>query len=294
MDTITADAEDFFRSFWGEQKLAVLFQITKELESFHPKDDVRHLPLIWFRIAHASRHGLKQSDRVTVENHLLMVANNLNLRNSMPVVTPELAKKIVNLEFIGNDMDILEGGINPFCLLVPNEGNDIECPNSCEISLARDLIHQYDKTGTIINNMLGVVDLRLICDWKHTTKIMEAQYIVLVALLGQEHKLVKRFERFLNKYKANQDHYNSHMSNAPLNTNGYQNRHAIILRFVQVVLFQWFNNKDDGYFERFLENIDGKYTSDWKSYACMPTLYQPQPWPTLILCKGKGLGSIGM
>lgn len=265
--------EEVIRTYWGDEKLALLLKIVKQ-------NHVRLLPPLWKRLALASQHGLQVLERVTIENHIVGIANSLNLANSVPFITPELARKIVSFEFAGDDLEDLDEGINPFSLVVKNEGDDIAYENTTDMMLARLKIRNHDNQVATKGYMIRVADLRLVSDWKHVTTLLEAQYIILVALLGHNHLVVNKYQHFLHKYKADKDHYNEHLMNGYL-CGGYKYRHAIILRFVQETLYNWFHpffspnlREMDVHavdFDYFLRCINEGHS--WMDYATLPFPY---------------------
>ena len=283
--------EELVRAYWGD-KLSQIFELVKPLPSLRVSEDIKTLPPLWLRIAVQSRFGIPHRDRVTIENHFLSVANQLGLGKSTPLVTPEMAKKIVNLKIVADDTQFLDEGVNPFNLLVRTEDLGCQYPNTGDVVLAEKIIQEYDATGKMPEYSLSVSDMRLVCDWKHTIRILEAQFIVLIAMLGNGHILVEKYEHFLNKFKANQNKYIDHLTNNVYMHCPYKYCHAIILRHVHQVLFDWLRPIVYGYrdseileatdihFDRFLRDMDsGTYTYD---YSVLPVPYQGWNWDNIF------------
>lgn len=292
MELIPQSHEERVRAYWGEERLSYIYEVAC-IGTWHNDRRLERLPPLWLRIAHDSRHGLPHRQRVTIENHLLSIADDRGLRKSMPIVSPELADKIVNLHLVGDNIDNLDEGINPFNLLVSNCDLSCKYPNTSDIELAQSRIREYDETGQCAKYNFGVLDLRVIDDWNHTTRILEAQLIVLEALLGKYHRVVQEYEKFLYKYIANQVRYNDCMTNAYLPP-PYRYRHAIILRFVHVVLFGWLRpifypncevvDVHDVDFEMFLLSIEGD-TDYWMTFSRIPHPYQGWHFTNVLDCK---------
>ena len=79
--------------------------------------------------------GNGKCERQTIEQLFGEVATNTGDVDQAPVVTPDLAKKIITLRFAGTNMDDLSNGINPFIMVI----QDYTSPNNekaCCTSLA--------------------------------------------------------------------------------------------------------------------------------------------------------------
>jgi len=76
------------------------------------------LPELWTNLA--SNNGKK--DRQIIEMAFKDKAAELRMKTSTPIVTPNLAKKIIELRLVGTNLDALEEGINPFSVAPPAPG----------------------------------------------------------------------------------------------------------------------------------------------------------------------------
>jgi hypothetical protein len=72
------------------------------------------LPDVWTNLA--SNSGKR--DRQIIEMAVREKATELGMKHSTPIITPNLAKKITDLRLVGNNMDDLDEGINPFSTVI--------------------------------------------------------------------------------------------------------------------------------------------------------------------------------
>ena len=93
------------------------------------------LPKIWACIV--EENGKRE--RETIEQLFLEVAANTGDVDQAPVVTPDLAKKIVTLCFAGTNVDDLLDGINPFIMVTQDHTSpDNEKAYFASLATARD------------------------------------------------------------------------------------------------------------------------------------------------------------
>jgi hypothetical protein len=87
---------------------------------------VRHeedLPEVWHRVA-----SCKKQERFIIEEAVSEAAEAATYYDSAPVITPGLAKSIVNRQFVGADIDNLAEGIRSFTPVV----NDMQLTDASE------------------------------------------------------------------------------------------------------------------------------------------------------------------
>jgi hypothetical protein len=69
-----------------------------------------NLPDVW---VNSANNGGKR-DRQIIQATFREIATEVGIQGATPVVTPSLAKKIVDMRLVGNNLDNLEEGISPF------------------------------------------------------------------------------------------------------------------------------------------------------------------------------------
>lgn len=219
-------------AYWGEEAvvyLCTLCEVTSEEE----------LPNIWSMVAAAGKR-----DRIAIENSILATARRMQLVESAPLVTPDFARKITNLQLSGTDVDNFDEGLQPFALLVPNHGMLSAYTNRADISQAQQLIEEYDlMTNGSVNTTLAdakaiktpVSKQRLVKDLSHLRTVLEAQGIVLQTVLGSTHPVSVNFDLMLQTYCKRENFFK-----ARLDALGMDHAPSRLLRFVQIRLVNWF------------------------------------------------------
>lgn len=219
-------------AYWGEEACVFLCTMC-EVDS----EDL--LPSVWTLIAAAGKR-----DRIAVENAILATARRLQLVESAPLVTPEFAKKLTNLQLAGTDVDNLAEGLQPFALLVPDHGTILNNHNKQAVRDARQLMDEYDlMTDGSVNTSLADAKTirtpssgqRLITDLSHLRTVLEAMDVVLHTVLGPQHSVTANYDIFLNTYCKRENYFK-----ARLNTLHVEYAPSRLLRYVQIRLINWF------------------------------------------------------
>lgn len=219
-------------AYWGEEAVIYLCNLC----DVNSEDE---LPNVWAAIAAAGKR-----DRIAIENSILATARSMQLVESAPVVTPEFAKKVTNLQLAGNDVDNFDEGVQPFALLVPNHGLIASYTNKTEIALAQQMINEYDlmTDGSVNTSLADAKSIRtphtkqrLVKDLSHLRTILEAQHIVLQTILGSTHPVTASFNACLQLYCRRENFFK-----ARLDALGVEHAPSRLLRYVQIRLVNWF------------------------------------------------------
>jgi hypothetical protein len=93
------------------------------------------LPDVWVNLAN---NGGKR-DRQIIQATFREIAAEVGKQGATPVVTPSLAKKIVDMRLVGNNLDNLEEGISPFSMvMIDNSNHTSEITYQAAIEAARN------------------------------------------------------------------------------------------------------------------------------------------------------------
>jgi hypothetical protein len=125
-----------------------------------------------------------------------------------PIVSPDLAKKVAQPRFAGNNMDDLTEGIHPLMMMPQDHSNEDDA------TLARDSARAYDDlvSGSSSTSLDDIQRLRqstkaILPDEAALAKAqLLATKITFVMLLGSTHPFNGGFGRFITKY-INRDHF---------------------------------------------------------------------------------------
>jgi hypothetical protein len=69
--------------------------------------------------------AVRGKDRLAVELALKHTYQQVGLTHRAPMVTPEFSKRLISLNFAGNDQDNLTEGVQPFSLIHPVRCNEL-------------------------------------------------------------------------------------------------------------------------------------------------------------------------
>jgi hypothetical protein len=140
---------------------------------------------LWENLA---SNGSKR-DRLIIEATFREIAKELGMHGATPVVTPSLAKKILDMRLLGNNLDNLEEGISPISMVMIDNSNHASATTyQAAIKAARN----YGETVPL--EEINTVQIRkaVISKTFVAAKAMiKASYIALVALIGEQHKMDK-------------------------------------------------------------------------------------------------------
>ena len=194
------------------------------------------LPQVWGAIAEA---GGKR-ERETLDANLREVAQGLDFNHLVPVVTPDLLKKITSLRLAGSNMDNLAEGISPFVLIVA----DYTSPSSEQAYL--DAVRTAQDFDDLIagNTAANMEDIKTL---KSATKVqvpttyvsaraqLQAFLILIATLLGDRHACTIQLQNWLKNYTNKENFYISRVQRE----DGAQGP-ARLLRYIQLNFRAWF------------------------------------------------------
>ncbi|HKK56614.1 hypothetical protein [Marinobacter sp.] len=170
--------------------------------------DTHALPQLWIKLAAANG----KRERETIETELRITGTALGDPELAPVVTPDLAKKIVGVRLAGNNMDDFSDGVNPFLMVI----QDYTSPGSEKqyfdaLSLAAD----YDTLvgGSAAADLADITKMRTAIKVQVPTNfvtmrlMLQAFSILLVTLIGETHPLVQELSRFTVQFMNKEPFY---------------------------------------------------------------------------------------
>jgi hypothetical protein len=167
-----------------------------------------NLPLFWTLLAESSG----KRDRVILAQAVQDCAASLNHEDLAPVVTSDLAKKLSTLQFVGNNINDLGDGINPFLMVV----QDYSSPSNEKAYFeALQSANDYDMitSGNSAADLSEIKTLRKSTVVQMPTNYMTARLmlqgytILLAAFLGTGHQLVCKLGRFVVKFQSKEPFY---------------------------------------------------------------------------------------
>lgn len=209
--------------------------LTLKLINMCGVDDETTLPDMWSEIAAANG----KRDRETIDMAFRDVANGLGLQDMAPIVTPGLAKKLTCLRLAGNNLDDLEEGIHPLVMVIMDHtSSEGETAYNEAMAAAQDYDDMTRGTGTP-----GLADLQVIKSTKVVIPktyslaraMLQAYRVVLLAMLGDTHRVVLGFTRFLTRYVNRENFFVGRLQRADPNLGPGR-----LLRFVQLLMRAWF------------------------------------------------------
>jgi hypothetical protein len=188
--------------------------MTEKLLALCQAHDAHALPELWILLAAANG----KRERETIESRMRITATALGDPDLAPVVTPDLAKKIVSVRLAGNNLDDFTDGINPFLMVV----QDYTSPSSEKqyfdaLSLAAD----YDTLvgGTAAADLADITKMRTAIKVQVPTNfvtmrlMLQAFSVLLATLLGETHPVVQELSRFVTQFMNKEPFYVSRIQN---------------------------------------------------------------------------------
>jgi hypothetical protein len=192
------------------------------------------LPDVWVNLA---SNGGKR-DRQIIEATFREIATELGMQGATPVVTPSLAKKIVDMRPIGNNLDNLEEGISPFSMvMIDNSRHTSEITYQAAIKAARN----YDdlvKGVTVPLEELNTVQITKAVIPKTfvaAKAMLKAFDIALVAVIGEQHVMTHQYKCFMDDLEKQESFYADRIEKCDPIFGPSR-----LLRFVQLHVRAWF------------------------------------------------------
>jgi hypothetical protein len=210
-------------------------QLTAKLMMLCDVEVETDLPEVWSDIATS---GGKR-DRDLIETAFRNTATDLGTPDLTPVVTPNLAKKITGLRFVGADLDNLNEGINPFSIVIVDHSTSA---GEAAYKSAMDAALDYDDL--MAGTGVSLIDLKAV---KNTGAVvpetpalaramLKAFHVVLVALLGDQHPLVRQYSTFLAALDQKENFFFERLQKVD-----GQFGPARLLRFIHLHTRAWFS-----------------------------------------------------
>ncbi|MEA3642885.1 MAG: hypothetical protein VBE63_23515 [Lamprobacter sp.] len=194
------------------------------------------LPEIWISLAAANG----KREREVIESRLRVTATALGDPELAPVITPDLAKKIVSVRLEGSNLDDFSDGVNPFLMVI----QDYTSPGSEKqyfdaISLAAD----YDTLvgGTAAADLADITKMRTAIKVQIPTNfvtmrlMLQAFTVLLATLLEETHEVVQQLSRFTTQFLNKEPFYVSRLQNVDPKYGP-----ARLLRYVQLHVRAYF------------------------------------------------------
>jgi hypothetical protein len=160
------------------------------------------------------------------------------------VVTPEFAKRLLLLNFAGNDQDNLVEGVHPFALIIV----DHQSQRSREaMRVGREEASDYvlmtaGQANTSLSDIMilrGCTRARVTFDMIHAKAMLEATLLVLRMMFGSEHPLAISASSFMARY--NSDRLAIHHR---LASHGASHYEATCVRYFGLRLTNWFRRME--------------------------------------------------
>jgi hypothetical protein len=175
--------------FFGSD-LPVLLRLTRSMTS-------ADLPQMWIDLAAAP----KRLQRSVVQQAVDRAAQGLGLGGMQLPITPDVATKIINLQWRMTDPEDLSTGVHPFAVAYQSEA---------KVAADYQKISQYDiiqdggghATAEEAGNLIAASDTKVgqIRAVNHSTATLQQWRILTHALLGSNHPEVNNFEQFMSWY----------------------------------------------------------------------------------------------
>ncbi len=194
------------------------------------------LPRMWHILA-ASTHA----DRHALDGFMRRLSVTDNAHSQGPIITPELTKRLISLNFAGNDRDDLAQGIQPFNLIVSDPGDAEGTRLALEADTAGNEYDQLMLGGTSqalsdLRELRTVAKINVRLTFRQARRKLQALRLLLLAMLGPHHTLYQAFHVFLRTYTQQEDTWISRMRGALAP--------ATLLRYVQLKLNVWFRQQE--------------------------------------------------
>ncbi len=211
---------------WGDRLPQLLFLCGVESEA--------ELPRLWHTLAAASN----AVDRHNLAGFMRTLAVSDRHDGQGPIVTPELTKRLIALNFAGDDRDDLSQGLQPFNLAYSNPGDAASSAQAAALHRANEehdqlMLGSASQTLANIRELRAVAAITLPATFGQAKRKLVALRILLLGMLGEHHSLYRAYVGFVERYITRDEMWNGRMarvSHAP----------AILLRFVQLKLHNWF------------------------------------------------------
>lgn len=216
-------------TFWYDNLPQLLFLCGVDTEA--------ELPRLWHVLAAAST----ANDRNSLDGHMRRLAVADNAHSQAPIVTPDLTRRLVSLNFAGNDRDDLALGIQPFNLVVTDPGD----AEGTRLAVAATVnASEYDQLmlGGTSQALTDLRDLRTVAkisvnlSFNQAKRKLQALRLLLLGMLGAEHTLYQAYYVFLRTWIQQDDTWQARMRH-PLAP-------AVLLRYVQLKLNVWFRQQE--------------------------------------------------
>ena len=215
---------EFFKEH-GTIKLMSLARVSAE-------DD---LPELWGAVAAAT----SKRDREAIEMVFRENANKIGIPELCPVVTPSLAKKITSLRLAGTNLEDLEEGVHPFAMVIMDHSTT---SGEAAFQAAVEASHDYDDLMAG-GGHADLTDLKTIKNSKVlipetfelARAMLQAFKVALLALLGEDHDVVKEYDRFLTAYINRESFFVGRLRRCDPTLGP-----ARLLRYVQLAMRAWF------------------------------------------------------
>lgn len=209
-------------------KLTTLCDVARETD----------LPEVWTNLAAANG----KREREVLDEHFRDVASRLDVPELSPIITPTLSKKITSMRFGGSNLDDLSEGVNPFVVVIMDHTTS---SGSQAYQEALSAANDYDD----LTRGSGAADLADLKTIRASTKVlipetfalgramMQSYRIVLMGLLGDNHKVVVAYSSFLTGYVNRENFFMGRLQRADAHRGV-----ARLLRYIQLIMRAWFEN----------------------------------------------------
>jgi len=191
-------------------------------------DYSEELPPVWAALAANSRH-----DRSTLERFISDRSHEAKLDRGCPVVSPELVKKLLSLEWSGMNSDDLSAGIQPFALILPDSADG---HGAQEMAASYDLLMEASTTTQLTDvQKLRQSKVRVPLNHQEAGAQLTAALLVWVTVLGTEHPFAVSLAAMVTEFVTSAYHYGNRIDQIPSEkiTHGVP-RPALLLRYVQL------------------------------------------------------------
>jgi hypothetical protein len=213
-------------ALWGEdatRRLCVMCQVPTESD----------LPEMWHAIAAAGKR-----DRIAVEMVVTETAREMGHPELAPIITPELAKKILSLRLGGNNLDDLSEGVQPFAITIQDytsQDTEADANTARQKALEYDILTQGSTSTTLTDaRAIRTSKVQMPTDYMQLRAYLHAQDVLNRALLGATHPLTVALHQFLTAYANRELFYRGRLQRI-LPVNGP----AIFMRFFQLHIVHW-------------------------------------------------------
>ena len=195
-----------------------------------------NLPELWKTIA--ATNGKRE--REAIDAKVREVASLLGFQHVVPVITPDLAKKLTTVRLAGSNMGDLTEGINPFLMIIPDYSSPggeqthldaVAMAHDCDDLVAGNAAAKMDD----IKSMKAGSKIQIPYSYPAARAMLSAYLIIIKAILGDAHDVSVELQNFLAQYTAKENFYMGRI----VRVDGIHGP-ARILRFVQLRHRAWF------------------------------------------------------